>query len=232
MTTAIEDQVEADPHGLLMISQLFPGAYAQYHLPPLQSQGPKPRRQRRKKNRGGDGSSSGGVKKRKLSDEQVRLLEQNFGNEHKLESERKDRLASELGLDPRQVAVWFQNRRARWKNKRLEEEYARLKSIHETTVLDKCHLETEIIQLQEKLAEATKEIQRLSVSSPAPDFGVSGNSPISSSISDMGQQQTDFMGEFGILQEYHDYHEDVFHIAAPGESDYYNQTLNWYNTLV
>ncbi|KAK4781090.1 hypothetical protein SAY87_017196 [Trapa incisa] len=89
-------------------------------------------------------SSSGGVKKRKLSDEQVRLLEQNFGNEHKLESERKDRLASELGLEPRQVAVWFQNQRARWKNKRLEEEYGRLKSIHETTILDKCHLQTEV----------------------------------------------------------------------------------------
>ncbi|KAK4791690.1 hypothetical protein SAY86_032103 [Trapa natans] len=91
-----------------------------------------------------DRSSSGEVKKRKLSDEQVRLLEQNFGNEHKFESERKDQLASELGLEPRQVAVWFQNQRTRWKNKRLEEEYGKLKSIHETTVLHKCHLQTEV----------------------------------------------------------------------------------------
>lgn len=102
----------------------------------------KPRR-RRKKNKGGE-NGGGGVKKRKLSAEQVNLLEQNFGNEHKLESERKDRLASELGLDPRQVAVWFQNRRARWKNKKLEEEYSSLKKAHESTILEKCRLESEV----------------------------------------------------------------------------------------
>jgi len=83
-------------------------------------------------------------KKRKLSDEQANILEQNFGNEHKLESEKKDRLAMELGLDPRQVAVWFQNRRARWKTKKLEEEYLSLKKIHESTVLEKCLLETKV----------------------------------------------------------------------------------------
>jgi homeobox-leucine zipper protein len=68
----------------------------------------------------------------------------NFGNEHKLESERKDKLASELGLDPRQVAVWFQNRRARWKNKKLEEEYTKLKTSHENIVVEKCQLESEV----------------------------------------------------------------------------------------
>ena len=85
-----------------------------------------------------------GAKKRKLSAEQVNLLELNFGDEHKLESERKDKLASELGLDPRQVAVWFQNRRARWKNKKLEDEYSNLKKVHETTIVEKCRLETEV----------------------------------------------------------------------------------------
>lgn len=72
------------------------------------------------------------------------LLELNFGNEHKLESEKKDRLASQLGLDPRQVAVWFQNRRARWKNKKLEEEYSTLKAAHENVVVEKCNLESEV----------------------------------------------------------------------------------------
>lgn len=84
------------------------------------------------------------MKKRKLTDLQVTLLEQNFGDEHKLESERKDKLAAELGLDPRQVAVWFQNRRARWKNKKLEEEYSKLKSSHDNVILQKCHLEAEV----------------------------------------------------------------------------------------
>lgn len=84
------------------------------------------------------------MRKRKLSEEQVNLLEQSFGHEHKLESERKDKLALELGLDPRQVAVWFQNRRARWKNKKLEEEYSKLKNELETNIVDKCRLENEV----------------------------------------------------------------------------------------
>lgn len=107
----------------------------------------KPRRRRSKKNKGGENGGAEGFKKRKLSEEQVYLLEQNFGSEHKLESERKDRLAMELGLDPRQVAVWFQNRRARWKNKKLEEEYSNLRKIHESTLLEKCRLETEVLHL-------------------------------------------------------------------------------------
>lgn len=157
---------------------------------------PKPRRRRKKapKNNnndenGGDGSSSSllGFKKRKLSEEQVNLLEKHFGCEHKLESERKDRLASELGLDPRQVAVWFQNRRARWKNKKLEEEYSKLKSQIDAAVLKNCHLESELLKTREQLIDAQNEIKRLSIEYhhqprlPQQDqFTTSTNSPSSS----------------------------------------------------
>lgn len=67
-------------------------------------------------------------KKRRLSVEQVKALEKNFEVENKLEPERKVKLAQELGLQPRQVAVWFQNRRARWKTKQLERDYGLLKA--------------------------------------------------------------------------------------------------------
>ncbi|XP_059307447.1 homeobox-leucine zipper protein ATHB-6-like isoform X1 [Lycium ferocissimum] len=69
-----------------------------------------------------------GQKKRRLSVEQVKALEKNFEVENKLEPERKVKLAQELGLQPRQVAVWFQNRRARWKTKQLERDYNILKA--------------------------------------------------------------------------------------------------------
>ncbi|KAL0378954.1 UNVERIFIED_CONTAM: Homeobox-leucine zipper protein ATHB-16 [Sesamum radiatum] len=49
-------------------------------------------------------------KKRRLRVDQVKALEKNFEVENKLEPERKVKLAQELGLQPRQVAVWFQNR--------------------------------------------------------------------------------------------------------------------------
>ncbi|MED6170981.1 hypothetical protein PIB30_036338 [Stylosanthes scabra] len=59
------------------------------------------------------------VNKRRFSDEQIRLLECIFESESKLEPRKK--------IQPRQVAIWFQNRRARWKSKRIEQEYRKLK---------------------------------------------------------------------------------------------------------
>lgn len=70
-------------------------------------------------------------KKRRLCVDQVKALEKSFEVENKLEPERKVKLAQELGLQPRQVAVWFQNRRARWKTKQLERDYGVLKANYE-----------------------------------------------------------------------------------------------------
>jgi homeobox-leucine zipper protein len=110
---------------------------------------PRTRRRRRRAARcsgafGGGEVDAGDPKKRRLSDEQVGMLELSFREERKLETGRKVHLAAELGLDPKQVAVWFQNRRARHKSKLLEEEFAKLKQSHDAAILHKCHLENEV----------------------------------------------------------------------------------------
>lgn len=105
-----------------------------------------------------------GEKKRRLSVDQVKALEKNFEVENKLEPERKVKLAQELGLQPRQVAVWFQNRRARWKTKQLERDYGVLKANYEALKLnydalqrDNEALMKEVRGLKEKLNEEKTE---------------------------------------------------------------------------
>ncbi|KAK4351015.1 hypothetical protein RND71_030328 [Anisodus tanguticus] len=60
---------------------------------------------------------------KRFTDEQVKLLESMFKVGTKLKPREKLQLARDLGLQPRQVAIWFQNKRARWKSKQLEHEY-------------------------------------------------------------------------------------------------------------
>ncbi|CAM6028966.1 unnamed protein product [Sphagnum balticum] len=112
-----------------------------------------------RKNDGGDEYCGlhNAEKKRRLTFDQVRSLERNFELENKLEPERKMQLAKELGLQPRQVAVWFQNRRARWKTKQLErdyeiltQDYNRLKSELESVRDEKQELQAKVKWLTEK----------------------------------------------------------------------------------
>jgi hypothetical protein len=72
-----------------------------------------------------------GEKKRRLAADQVRALERSFEVDNKLDPERKARIARDLSLHPRQVAVWFQNRRARWKTKQIERDFAALRARHD-----------------------------------------------------------------------------------------------------
>lgn len=75
-------------------------------------------------------------KKRRLTVDQVQFLEKSFEVENKLEPERKIQLAKDLGLQPRQVAIWFQNRRARWKTKQLEKDYDVLQNSYNSLKAD------------------------------------------------------------------------------------------------
>ncbi|KAJ0025685.1 hypothetical protein Pint_08385 [Pistacia integerrima] len=94
-------------------------------------------------------------KKRRLTSDQVKALEKNFEVENKLEPDKKAKLAEELGLQPRQIAVWFQNRRARLKTKELEREYCLLKANYDSLKIDYNNLEQE----NESLATTLRELK-------------------------------------------------------------------------
>nr|VDD47838.1 unnamed protein product [Brassica oleracea] len=212
-----------DDQNMAFISQLYPDVYTQ--IVPQQGE-VKPPKRRRKKSKAAVASGDGSnclFRKRKLTDEQVNMLEMSFGDEHKLESERKDKLAAELGLDPRQVAVWFQNRRARWKNKRLEEEYNKLKNSHDNVVVDKCRLESELLQLREQLYDAEREIQRLAERVE----GGSSNSPVSSSVS-VEANGTPFFGDYKVGDDGDDY-GNLFY---PVPENIYIDGAEWMNLYI
>ncbi|KAG6395961.1 hypothetical protein SASPL_142095 [Salvia splendens] len=98
-------------------------------------------------------------KKRRLTPEQVHMLEKSFETENKLEPERKTQLAKKLNLQPRQVAVWFQNRRARWKTKQLERDYDQLKSSYDSLLSDYDSILKENDKLKSELLSLTEKMQ-------------------------------------------------------------------------
>ncbi|CAH8379610.1 unnamed protein product [Eruca vesicaria subsp. sativa] len=87
-------------------------------------------------------------KKKKLTNEQLASLEQSFQEDIKLDSDRKLKLSNELSLQPRQVGVWFQNRRARWKVKHLEESYDSLKKEYDVVSRQNQMLHDEVMKLR------------------------------------------------------------------------------------
>ncbi|GLT97475.1 hypothetical protein SLE2022_150370 [Rubroshorea leprosula] len=70
-----------------------------------------------KNNRSNNNNMISGKKKLKLTKEQSSLLEDNFKLRANLNPAQKQALSEQLNLKPRQVEVWFQNRRARTKLK-------------------------------------------------------------------------------------------------------------------
>ncbi|KAK9117097.1 hypothetical protein Sjap_016044 [Stephania japonica] len=98
-------------------------------------------------------------KKRRLTPDQVQMLEKSFETENKLEPERKTQLAKKLGLQPRQVAVWFQNRRARWKTKQMERDYDLLKASYDSLLLDFETISKDTENLKSQLASLTEKLQ-------------------------------------------------------------------------
>lgn len=87
-------------------------------------------------------------KKLRLSKEQSALLEDRFKEHSTLNPKQKAALAKQLNLRPRQVEVWFQNRRARTKLKQTEVDCELLKRCCETLTEENRRLHRELQQLR------------------------------------------------------------------------------------
>ncbi|KAF7824478.1 homeobox-leucine zipper protein HOX11 [Senna tora] len=87
-------------------------------------------------------------KKLRLSKEQSAFLEESFKEHTTLNPKQKLALANQLNLRPRQVEVWFQNRRARTKLKQTEVDCEYLKRCCETLTEENRRLHKELQELR------------------------------------------------------------------------------------
>ncbi|WOK95587.1 homeobox-leucine zipper protein HOX19-like [Canna indica] len=92
--------------------------------------------------------NSSARKKLRLTKEQSALLEDRFKEHSTLNPKQKQALAKQLNLRPRQVEVWFQNRRARTKLKQTEVDCEFLKRCYETLTTENQRLQKELQELK------------------------------------------------------------------------------------
>ncbi|XP_024996983.1 homeobox-leucine zipper protein HAT4 [Cynara cardunculus var. scolymus] len=95
---------------------------------------------------GGDASAA--RKKLRLSKDQAAVLEETFKEHNTLNPKQKLALAKQLDLRPRQVEVWFQNRRARTKLKQTEVDCEYLKRCCDTLTEENRRLQKEVNELR------------------------------------------------------------------------------------
>ncbi|CAI0430618.1 unnamed protein product [Linum tenue] len=95
-----------------------------------------------------DGGSTAARKKLRLTKDQSALLEESFKHHSTLNPKQKQALARQLNLRPRQVEVWFQNRRARTKLKQTEVDCEFLKKCCETLTDENRRLHKELQDLK------------------------------------------------------------------------------------
>ncbi|KAK4346702.1 hypothetical protein RND71_033041 [Anisodus tanguticus] len=95
-----------------------------------------------------DDDGSNARKKLRLTKAQSALLEESFKIHSTLNPKQKQDLARELNLRPRQVEVWFQNRRARTKLKQTEVDCEFLKKCCETLTEENRRLHKELQELK------------------------------------------------------------------------------------
>ncbi|KAF3781091.1 Homeobox-leucine zipper protein [Nymphaea thermarum] len=116
-------------------------------FPPKKSESEK-RRSEEEEEMEDEVDNRNGRKKLKLSLEQSSLLEQSFREQRTLSPNQKQILAKQLNLLPRQVEVWFQNRRARTKLKQIELNCQLLKNCCERLSEENRRLKKELQELK------------------------------------------------------------------------------------
>lgn len=87
-------------------------------------------------------------KKLRLTKDQSALLEDRFKEHTTLNPKQKQALAKQLNLRPRQIEVWFQNRRARTKLKQTEVDCDFLRRCCETLTEENRRLQKELQELK------------------------------------------------------------------------------------
>ncbi|KAF7135351.1 hypothetical protein RHSIM_Rhsim08G0089500 [Rhododendron simsii] len=95
-----------------------------------------------------DDDGTNARKKLRLNKDQSALLEESFKLHSTLNPKQKQELARRLNLRPRQVEVWFQNRRARTKLKQTEVDCEFLKKCCETLTDENRRLQKELQELK------------------------------------------------------------------------------------
>ncbi|KAF3444062.1 hypothetical protein FNV43_RR13752 [Rhamnella rubrinervis] len=114
---------------------------------------------------------------KRLTLDQVRFLETSFQSNPKLLPDRKLELAAKLGMSPRQIAIWYQNRRARHKTEKIELDYRTIQLKLDNVLVEKRRLEKEVGVLKQELNRAQQMILLASTQSSVslPSGSASGN---------------------------------------------------------
>nr|XP_043628101.1 homeobox-leucine zipper protein HAT4 [Erigeron canadensis] len=141
-TTAVEAEEEAGVSSPNSTISSISGKRSERDLPVNENDG--------ERGSGGSDDDDGdnSRKKLRLSKDQSAVLEESFKEHNTLNPKQKLALAKRLGLRPRQVEVWFQNRRARTKLKQTEVDCEFLKRCCENLTDENRRLQKELQELR------------------------------------------------------------------------------------
>lgn len=143
--------------------------------------------------------------KKRLTHEQVKILERSFTSNTKLHPERKLQLAVQLGIPPRQIAIWYQNKRARSRTQSLELDYSTLQLKLDNAMAEKRQLEKDVERLKGELGKAQEMLFGLNLTAAASSCTSSANIPAICSSVSYGDQEGLSSSRSSTFPNYEDY---------------------------